>query len=310
MSTLAQQATGAFLSASVPTPCIGVCELDAASGLCRGCARTVEEVTDWQQAEDTEKAAIWERLPERRAELSMGTYRLPWSAGDIAAMIECSLQRRSGRWVLGVPGASVAFEIAPKDDAEILIGHTEITAVTSKGALRLLKHEKTIAVAFGDKGDGYGPEAIGLILPRGRVALRKTEGISYAGTDDHAICAAHRQAKLFDLGFSPELAARFCVRTDDSQLANDLSPLRGSHWQMAHQRLAERAASSQFQFVVESGLGRAETFTPLAEDLNRQTHGEMRELPNGWALKPVFAPCAWFYPASRRAVSASFDGPF
>lgn len=310
MSALARQALSAPVSTPVPTPCLGVCELDAASGLCRGCARTADEVAGWQQADDAEKTAIWQRLPERRAGLSMNAYRLPWSTDDIATMVERSLQRRSGRWVLGVPGASVTFEIAAGDEADIISSQTEIAAITSRGALRLLKHEKTIAVAFGDKGDGHGPEAVGLILPRGRVALRKVEGPSCVGADDHAICAAHRQAKLLDLGISPQLAARFCLRTDDNPLADNISSANGSYWQAARQRSAAYVPSSQFHIVVETGLGRAETFAPLAEDLNWQIQDNMRELPDGWVLKPVFAPCALFHPVNRRPASTFVEGPF
>jgi hypothetical protein len=36
----------------------------------------------------------------------------------------------------------------------------------------------------------------------------------------------------------------------------------------------------------------------------------MRELPDGWDLRPVFAPCALFYPASRRPANAFVNGPF
>ena len=30
-----------------PTPCIHVCELDPANGLCRGCHRTADEICAW-----------------------------------------------------------------------------------------------------------------------------------------------------------------------------------------------------------------------------------------------------------------------
>lgn len=310
MSALARQSAAASVSAPVPTPCIGVCELDAESGFCRGCARNADEIALWQQADDAGKAAVWEALPERRAMFPLNTYRLPWPASDIAAMIERSLYRRWGRWVLGSNGASVAFEIAPEDGAEIISNHTEITAVTSRGALRLLKHEKTIAIAFGDKGDGCGPEAIGLILPRGRVALRKSDCVTCAGPDTNAVCTAYQLAVLFDLGLSPLLAARFCLRTDDQQIVDRLASLGGSQWTPTRAMVAELKSAARLHLVAETALGRAETFAPLADNFDKRTNAEIRELPEGWELKPVFAPCALFFPASRRPACAFVDGPF
>jgi hypothetical protein len=278
--------------------------------LCRGCARNSEEITDWQYADDAAKSAIWDAIAGRRPGLAMSAYRLPWTAGEIAAMIERSLHRRWGRWVLGVPEASVPFAISPDEDADIFSGRTEITAITSKGALRLLKHEKTIAVAFGDNGDGRGPEAIGLILPRGRVALRKGDGVSDVGPDDNAVCTSHRERQLFDLGLSPLLAARYCLRTDDGRFADNLSSMIGSHWMPDAVTIAGFEAASGLHVVVETGLGRAEVFTPFADGLTLPTSAGMRELPDGWDLRPVFAPCALFYPASRRPASAFVNGPF
>lgn len=50
----------------IVSPCIGVCQLDAASGLCRGCMRSTEEIAAWPTADDTEKLEIIGRLRERR----------------------------------------------------------------------------------------------------------------------------------------------------------------------------------------------------------------------------------------------------
>jgi hypothetical protein len=49
----------------IASPCVGVCALDAATGLCRGCARTRDEVARWSAASDTERRAILARLVVR-----------------------------------------------------------------------------------------------------------------------------------------------------------------------------------------------------------------------------------------------------
>lgn len=54
--------------AAVPSPCINVCRMDAASGLCEGCLRTLDEIAAWSQMSGREKRAVWAVLEERRQE--------------------------------------------------------------------------------------------------------------------------------------------------------------------------------------------------------------------------------------------------
>lgn len=48
------------------SPCVGACGLDAA-GLCRGCARTGDEIAGWGTMGDAERGRVLERVA-RRAE--------------------------------------------------------------------------------------------------------------------------------------------------------------------------------------------------------------------------------------------------
>ena len=52
---------------SVQSPCINVCRMDAKSGLCEGCARSLDEIAAWSVMDDAEKQAVWDALPQRRA---------------------------------------------------------------------------------------------------------------------------------------------------------------------------------------------------------------------------------------------------
>lgn len=54
--------------AAVASPCINVCQMDEVSGLCRGCFRTLEEITGWSRAADEEKLTILVAVDHRRAE--------------------------------------------------------------------------------------------------------------------------------------------------------------------------------------------------------------------------------------------------
>lgn len=46
---------------------MGVCQLDPATGLCRGCWRTLEEIASWPTYALDEKRAVFERIEQRRA---------------------------------------------------------------------------------------------------------------------------------------------------------------------------------------------------------------------------------------------------
>jgi predicted Fe-S protein YdhL (DUF1289 family) len=50
----------------IPSPCIGVCQLDPISGLCTGCMRTLAEIAAWPAASDEERLVIVQRLRARR----------------------------------------------------------------------------------------------------------------------------------------------------------------------------------------------------------------------------------------------------
>jgi predicted Fe-S protein YdhL (DUF1289 family) len=50
----------------VASPCIGVCTMDAASGWCAGCLRTLDEIAAWSQLPEAAKRAVWVQLSARR----------------------------------------------------------------------------------------------------------------------------------------------------------------------------------------------------------------------------------------------------
>ena len=52
-------------SAVLPSPCISVCRMDAASGLCEGCMRTLDEIAAWGMMDNTAKRAVWELIGQR-----------------------------------------------------------------------------------------------------------------------------------------------------------------------------------------------------------------------------------------------------
>jgi predicted Fe-S protein YdhL (DUF1289 family) len=47
------------------TPCIDICTIDEANGLCKGCNRTIDEIARWASMRSEERRAIMAILPER-----------------------------------------------------------------------------------------------------------------------------------------------------------------------------------------------------------------------------------------------------
>ena len=61
-------ASGGPIEEIPPSPCLGICLMDPATRMCRGCLRTVAEIAAWYDAGTAEKRAIVARLALRRAE--------------------------------------------------------------------------------------------------------------------------------------------------------------------------------------------------------------------------------------------------
>jgi hypothetical protein len=54
--------------AHVETPCINICVIDPATGLCEGCGRTINEIARWASLTDGERRRIMEALARRMAQ--------------------------------------------------------------------------------------------------------------------------------------------------------------------------------------------------------------------------------------------------
>lgn len=51
-----------------PSPCINVCRMHEASGLCEGCLRTIDEIAAWSTLDDEAKRAVWDAIETRHAQ--------------------------------------------------------------------------------------------------------------------------------------------------------------------------------------------------------------------------------------------------
>jgi predicted Fe-S protein YdhL (DUF1289 family) len=65
----------------VPSPCINVCRMNARSGLCEGCLRTLDEITVWSTLDDADKRVVWAQIEHRREALRAERRAAPGHGG-------------------------------------------------------------------------------------------------------------------------------------------------------------------------------------------------------------------------------------
>lgn len=70
--TLKAARAKAGVAPGVPSPCISVCEMDEARCACKGCFRTIPEISQWSRMADAEKLAVWQLIEARQASLANG----------------------------------------------------------------------------------------------------------------------------------------------------------------------------------------------------------------------------------------------
>ena len=52
---------------TLKSPCNQVCQMDPRSGLCIGCARTLDEIARWAQMSAAEREWVLAELPQRNS---------------------------------------------------------------------------------------------------------------------------------------------------------------------------------------------------------------------------------------------------
>jgi uncharacterized protein len=50
----------------VPSPCVNVCTMNAATGLCNGCLRTIDEIAAWGSSSNAYKRQVLTAIEARR----------------------------------------------------------------------------------------------------------------------------------------------------------------------------------------------------------------------------------------------------
>lgn len=51
----------------IQSPCVGVCSMDEATGFCQGCFRTIEEIRQWWDLDQSAKAEVIKQASARES---------------------------------------------------------------------------------------------------------------------------------------------------------------------------------------------------------------------------------------------------
>lgn len=295
----------------IPSPCIGLCQLDPATRLCVGCARSGAEVAAWRDADPADRARVWADLPRRRAALGIALSRKGWSPSEALAFVRESLTPGRGSWTVGLLGASARFAPGGEGPVEVVEWSTRLTVSNSEVVLRFDLDDRVRVLAVSPTGGEPDPncERIILAVPKTREIEEPATALTPLGPDLKAIYPVDRAARWFDLGVG-QLSTRVGLRTRDETLAANLAGRSGDAWHDVLTDLGEGLRHDPgTTWVVETPLVRAEvaasgTFGPTGPfRLDFKALALDRPMPLGLDLPPTFVPCALFDPAPTGAAA-------
>lgn len=291
-----------------PSPCVGTCKLDPATGWCLGCARTGDEIADWQARTDSSRAAVWEALPSRFKQLGVACRRLPWDTEETRSFVVRTLRQAQGTWVVGVVGAVAEFIARPGGTVDVRKIEDAIVATTDGGALSFQVDDGVRALTFDPPDTPPERRRVVLAVKRQRGRPDLSDVVTDLGSDEQAVCASDRGDQLFDLGLGRK-EARFCVRCAPGASLNALRFAVGTPLHEAIPSLGPVLVEHSPVRVVESALGRIEVSTPIPLPGGKSPAGPHTHLlpdhlatgkaqPAGMDLPRAYWPGAIFYPPS------------
>ena len=297
-----------FQTKAIPSPCTGICTMDGALGLCLGCGRTGDEITEWSSASDVRRSAIWAILPERIDALGISITRMPWPPDRIAEFFSESLDQRSGTWAFGCYGATAEFICHHDEPCDVSVTGETITAISDRGALQLTIGEHVRALRLRADHPRRGNRAIFLVVLKATATLPVATTLTPLGRDEGAIRPECRNDPWFDLGLG-RADLRFCVRASATELRDKLNKASGLPLSDVLQGAGAMIVKHSPARVVESPLGRAEIYAPIPPPGGQSPDGPHTHLlpghlasgratPPGIDLPPVYALGATFYPCT------------
>jgi hypothetical protein len=209
-------------------------------------------------------------------------------------------------WSIGSFGAIAEFMRDTDEDVILERVHGAIAAVTARGGLRIVAHEKMRPVASESLTTQSWSHRVSLCLPEDDCRMDERAVLSEVGPDADALRAEDRTAILFDLGLGT-LQLNACIRTRDAEVAAALRKWIGlSLFEPGNGAMAVVLAANPHRVFI-SRLGRVEVYQPIPPPdgkspegphthvlprllRHRRTHAATEFVPAG------FVPCAHLYP--------------
>lgn len=279
----------------LPSPCVGICQLDQATGWCGGCGRSEKELAGWRDMSSFAQRAVWGDLPRRKSILGLGYRLLPMSGPLLLERLSVLSKAPDATWNIGVPGAGASFA-ANDDQLAVVIEDGRLTLRTDggQGIVHLPAGTRAFELAGQTGEGGY----FVLALHRARLKAPASTSITCLGQDEAAILPEHRGALLFDLGLGRK-AMQFCVRTSDPDLIASLTAHAGREL-LQSPELMDLLMQTAPERVVMSPLGRIEVEGPMLRNeptgpccrLTPDLLRSGRDLEPGLELPPDYVPCA------------------
>lgn len=291
--------------AMLPSPCVGICRLDDATGWCLGCARDADELGRWRDLSPAAQERIWTDLPRRKAILGLSFRLLPWSGAVLSAELIRLAREPKTRWSIGVYGAVAEFDTRNQATPMIEVGEGSLLLRASGGAMRL--HPPPGTRVFELVGASRKIERLVLALHGSRVRGIPANGVTELGADEDAIEPACKNETLFDLGVSRSVV-RFCVRTGEPALVAALRRAHGLDPLDLANGLVPTLLASFPDRVLISPIGRIEVSGPILRSGHEGPHTHLlpdllayrRELEPGFSLPEGYAAGVSIFPIAMQ----------
>jgi hypothetical protein len=209
-------------------------------------------------------------------------------------------------WSIGTFGAIAEFMRDADEEVALERVDGAIAAVTERGGLRIVAHEKMRPVASESLTTQSWSHRVSLCLPEDICAMDGRTVLTEIGPDADALRTEDRAAVIFDLGLGT-LQLNACIRTSDAKVIASLRTWTGrSLFEPGSGAMAVILAANPHRVFI-SDLGRVEVFQPIPPPngkspegphthvlprllRHKRTHAATEFVPQG------FVPCAHFYP--------------
>jgi hypothetical protein len=209
-------------------------------------------------------------------------------------------------WSIGSFGAIAEFMRDADEDVVLDRAGGAVAAVTARGGLRIIAHEKMRPVASESLSTQSWSHRVSLCLPEDNCGMDERTVLTEIGPDTDALRTEDRAAVLFDLGLGT-LQLNACIRTGDAQVVAALRKwIRQSLFEPGNGAMAVILSANPNRVFI-SRLGRVEVYQPIPPPdgkspegphthvlprllRHKRTHAATEFVPAG------FVPCAHLYP--------------